>query len=337
MEEVVGEVIVEKAGLFDTIQDMGRIGFQEYGMPQAGAVDQYAYQLGNILVGNSRHTPSLELTWFGPTLTFTQDTSIALTGATFSARLNGALIQPWSLLAVRRGDRLEMGSATSGCRAYLAVQGGFMISPKMGSASTYVTGQLGGWQGRPLQTDDRIPYSLRLDERNTNGTDKKQTKTSSRQRFISPSYRPSYPKHNVLRVILGPQEQHFTKQGRDTFLHEGFTVTPQMDRMGLRLSGQAIEHDERFGADILSDSIPFGGIQVPANGQPIIMLADRQTTGGYPKIATIISADWSKLAQLRPKDSVQFQEVTVEEAQALYREQEKELTSFEFLAKSMPR
>lgn len=318
----MGTMIVEKAGLLDVIQDQGRIHFQKYGVPQAGAMDNWAYQLGNILVGNERHLPSLEITWFGPTLRFTKATVAALTGAHLQAQLNGMPITPWRRFKIEAGDLLSFGPAVSGCRAYLALAGGFTIQKIMGSSSTYVKGEMGGWDGRALQTGDQIPYP------DLPPATKKIDHLSA---TLHPDLQPTYKEHTTLRVLLGPQEEYFTEEGLASFCNDTYMVSQQSNRMGLRLQGPAIKH--RFGADILSDSVPFGGIQVPANGQPIILMADRQTTGGYPKIGTIISVDLPLVAQLRPQQTINFQPISIATAQDLLREQQQQLKCLELAIK----
>lgn len=318
----MGEMIIEKAGLFDTIQDTGRIGFQKYGVPQAGAMDSFAFQIGNLLAGNPRNTPSLEMTLLGGTFRFTEPATIALTGADLSAKLNGNPVSPWKAYSVNAGDIVVCRAARSGCRAYLAVQGGFNVPKVLSSFSTYTKGKLGGFEGNALLSGARLSYAT---GRSTTGHQRKGMKASPPLVSLSHSLRPQYKEHQVLRVILGPQEEYFTKRGISTFLEETYTVSPQMDRMGLRLQGSEIEWSGK--GELLSDSIPFGGIQVPANGQPILLMADRQTTGGYPKIATIITVDLPKVAQLRPNQTVRFESVSMETAQGLYRAEEQMLRS----------
>jgi antagonist of KipI len=311
-------MIVEKAGLLDTIQDHGRYGYQASGMVVAGAMDPYSFQLGNVLLGNDRNASSLEVTLLGPRLRFPKPTQIVISGGNLSPAINGQPVPMWQVLSMHVDDVLSFGSVQSGCRVYLAIKGGFQVEEVMGSRSTYLKGQIGGWEGRALKSGDVIPYQ------NTPTDKTSLLNMSKKQRGISLSHdlRPDYEQDKVkLRVVLGPQLNRFTEKGISHFLEEPYQVTPQMDRMGLRLKGKEIEHSN--GADILSDAIPFGGIQVPENGQPIVLLADRQTTGGYAKIGCIIAVDLPKAAQVRPNQLIYFQCIEIQEAQALYREQEK--------------
>jgi antagonist of KipI len=306
-------LIVEKAGLLDTIQDHGRWGYQGFGVVVAGAMDSYAYQMGNILLGNDRKAASLEMTLLGPRLMFSKPTQVVITGGDLKPKLNNMPAPMWQVISVQENDRLTFNAAQSGCRAYLAVKGGFQVEKVMGSYSTFIKGKLGGWKGRPLEKGDFIPYTSKVQKRSI-------TKPYCSQ-GLAHDMRPVYENEIVVRVILGPQDDRFTEKGMHTFLTDPFTVTPQMDRMGIRLKGESIEHTD--GADILSDAMPLGGIQVPADGQPIILMSDRQTTGGYTKIGSVISVDIHKLAQVRPNQTIRFKRISLSEAQALYREEQR--------------
>jgi antagonist of KipI len=316
-------LIVDKAGLLDTIQDQGRWGYQAFGVVVAGAMDSYAYQLGNLLLGNDHNCASLEMTLLGPQLTFSAPTQIVITGGDLSPILNDQPAPMWQVISLNKNDRLSFGSAYKGCRSYLAVKGGFQVKKIMGSYSTYVKANLGGWKGRPIEKGDLIPYISCTD--NTTGTKR------SISQGLAYNVRPVYDNQINVRVLLGPQDNRFTKNGLDTFLTEPFTVTTKMDRMGIRLKGKAIEHLN--GADILSDAMPLGGIQVPPDGQPIILMSDRQTTGGYTKIGAVISTDIHKLAQVRPNDTIHFKKVSLSEAQDLYREEQRFLTNIALFSK----
>lgn len=324
-------MIVEKAGLLDTIQDIGRYGYQASGMVVAGAMDPYAYQLGNVLLGNERYAASLEITLLGPRLRFSKSTQIVITGGNLSPTMNGQPVPMWQVLSIQENDVLTFGPVQDGCRAYLAIKEGFQVEEVMGSRSTYLKGQIGGWQGRSLVQGDVLPYY-----KDTRTVNPSLFNVSKRHRGLSLSHthRPNYEQDKlILRVVLGPQLDWFTKEGIQHFLEEPYQVTPQMDRMGLRLKGKEIEHS--WGADILSDAIPFGGIQVPDNGQPIVLLSDRQTTGGYAKIGSVITVDLPKAAQVRPNQVLHFQSVSIQEAQALYKRQERLISSLVLLKKHL--
>ena len=291
-------------GALTTVQDLGRFGYQQYGVPVAGAMDPRSLKLANFLLGNAPGEAALEITLLGPELVFDEANYIALTGGDLGAVLDGKPLPRYQAVRVEAGQTLRFTGLKSGCRAYLAFAGGLDISPVMGSRSTYMKAGIGGYQGRKLEDGDGLKFrdpqpDLPFPERRSIGTD-----------FIP-------QKQYELHVIPGPQDDHFTEEGLKTFFREVYTVSAESDRMGCRLEGPAIEH--RNGADIISDGITFGAVQVPSSGKPIIMAADRQTTGGYAKIATVISADFRFLGQLRAGDKVHFVPVTVEEAQTLMR------------------
>ncbi|MBI2853961.1 MAG: biotin-dependent carboxyltransferase [Chloroflexi bacterium] len=286
-------------GSLTTVQDLGRNGYQQYGVPVSGAIDSYALRLGNLLVGNSEGLPSLEVTLFGCRLRFLADATIAITGADLSPTLDGKPVDMWNCTTVKRGGILAFSRLKSGCRAYLAVGGGISVPVVMGSAATYVRGHIGGFQGRALRAGDVI-RTIRFEG-------------SIPVARIPSGYIPNYASNKIeLRVTLGPQDDYFTDNGIRTFLNSAYTVSTQADRMGYRLNGPRIQH--RAGADIITDGIPLGAVQVPGDGLPIILLADRQTTGGYTKIATVISPDIPLLAQAKPGDEVAFRKVTQDEA-----------------------
>ncbi|WLR52140.1 biotin-dependent carboxyltransferase family protein [Bacillus tianshenii] len=306
---------VLKAGMLTTVQDRGRYGYQEYGVGPAGAMDEFSLQLGNILLGNERNAAGLEITMMGPELKALSDTVIAITGGDLSPSIDGQKVETWKSIEIKKDQVLAFGSPKTGIRAYLCVAGGFHVPEIMQSRSTYMKASLGGYEGRALEKGDRL-----------NGFE-----NSAQQGLIGrlPHYDliPAYEKDVTLRVIEGPHHQAFTNASVETFFSTPYKVTPQADRMGYRLEGATLKHIER--ADIISEAIPFGGIQVPANGQPIILMADRQTTGGYTRIGTIISVDLPLTAQLKPGNTVSFERISIEQAQALYREREQLLRTLE--------
>ncbi|MDW7685280.1 MAG: biotin-dependent carboxyltransferase family protein [Bacillota bacterium] len=299
---------VENPGLLTTVQDLGRFGFEKFGMPVAGAMDSYALQAANILVGNPPNEGGLEISFIGLTLTFTGQGLIAITGADLGATLNGRQIEPWQSLQINSGDELKFAALKKGCRAYLAVQGGFDIPRIMGSKSTYLRGCIGGFKGRKLAMGDDLT---------SNEIRKKLAPEHLPEEFIS-----SY-ENKTIRVIPGPQADYFSSDQLTSFLSSTYKITNQYDRMGYRLEGPRIEHSK--GPDIISDGIVPGSVQVPGHGQPIIMLADCQTAGGYSKIATVISVDLDILAQLMPGNELRFAEISIEKAQLLYNLKESKL------------
>jgi len=285
-------------GSLTTVQDKGRFGYQQYGVPVSGAMDGYALMVANLLVGNDEGDACLEITVLGPRLRILVDTLVAATGADLSPALNNNPLPMWEAVKVYSGDTISFGHPKRGCRSYLSVAGGIDVPEVMGSRSTYVKSCLGGLEGRPLRSGDRLRSG--------------ETCVEISARKLPSQYIPEYQSENELRVILGPQDDYFTERGIQTFLHSEYRVSVQADRMGYRLEGLPIEH--KAGADIISDGVPFGAVQVPGDGLPIILLADRQTTGGYVKIATVSSIDLCKLAQAKPGDGVRFLQVTKEEA-----------------------
>lgn len=293
-------ITVLNPGLLTTVQDLGRVGYQQFGVSVSGVMDPRAAAIGNILVGNPQGEAVLECTLMGPQLKFETDEVIAITGGDLSPTLDGQPVPTYAALAVKAGQTLRFGAPKAGCRAYIAFAGGLDIPLVMGSRSTYMKAAIGGFEGRKLQKGDAL--GLRAPVAGY---------ANLHQRAIAPEFvpRPVY----TLRVVLGPQDDAFTPEGVATFLGSEYTVTNEFDRMGCRMDGPAIQH--KNGGDIISDGIAFGAIQVPGSGKPILMGADRQTTGGYTKIATVISADFRLLAQLKAGDKVRFEAVSVQAAQ----------------------
>ncbi|HHY76980.1 MAG TPA: biotin-dependent carboxyltransferase [Clostridiales bacterium] len=310
----MGSIRIVKPGLFTTIQDNGRIGFQRYGMPVAGAMDDFSFRVANILVGNDQYEAVLEATFMGPTIEIGFDGFIAITGANMSPKLNGKEIKMWRSIQVRQGDVLTLAGASEGVRTYIAFGGGLAVPKIMNSKSTYVRGNLGGFKGRKLQEGDEIPVDISKSK-------------AEPGKYISPGYIPRYSKSNVVRVVLGPQDDHFPPESIETFLNSEYKITAEADRMGYRLEGPKLTHVK--GPDIISDGIVFGSVQVPGHGSPIVMMADRQTTGGYTKIATVIWADLPTMAQMGPGDSVRFQSVSIEEAQEILEQYEQTINDIQ--------
>jgi len=297
-----------KSGMLTLVQDPGRYGYQQFGVPVAGAMDQFALVVANLLVGNDRSAAVLEMMMLGPEIRFSFDGRIALAGANLSPMINGDAVQMWQTVVVKTGDVLSFGVLKSGLRAYLAISGGINTPLVMNSRSTYTRGALGGFEGRALKPGDRVPVGVDLDCSRTI------------MLAIPQEHIPVYEASNTIRVVLGPQESAFKDGGIETLLDSEYTISNECDRMGYRLEGPSIEHEK--GADIISDGIAFGAIQVPGHGKPIVMMADRQTTGGYTKIATVISVDLPLLAQAKPGDKVRFKKVTIDDAHALLKERE---------------
>lgn len=312
-----GALLVLEPGLFTTVQDLGRRGAQRLGIPVSGALDPVALRLANLVVGNPQTAAGLEIALAGPLLEVAAESArVAVAGG--STRLSveraggGAPLRVSSCESVTlgRGDRVRVGTVEGSAVAVLAVAGGFALAPVMGSLATYVRGGFGGLDGRPLRKGDRLPLGL---AEAPAGADR-----SSRSLPLVPP--------DVVRVVLGPQDDYFTAEALAAFIGTPWRVSREADRMGLRLDGPRLAHAK--GADIVSDGIAPGTIQVPGSGQPIVLLADRQTTGGYPKIATVVSADLPALGRVSPGAVLRFAAVTVAEAEAARRDLEARIRAF---------
>ena len=295
--------------MLTTVQDLGRNGYQSQGFSVAGVMDVRSFKIANLLLDNPENEAVLEFTLIGPTLQFTSDTIIAITGGDFQPTVNGEPAPMYTALYMKRGDILKFGSARTGSRGYIAFSSYLDIPVVMGSRCTNLKSKIGGYKGRKLKDEDYIGFRI---------------KRRYLPYFLSRKLDlDEFDEEEVtLRVVMGPQDDMLTKQGIHTLLSETYTVTSDFDRMGCRLEGPFIA--SKNGSDIISDGIAFGSIQVPAHGKPIVLLADRQTTGGYAKIATVASVDIPKLVQRKTDHKIRFQAITVEEAQKLYLEEEEQ-------------
>jgi biotin-dependent carboxylase-like uncharacterized protein len=309
-------LLVEKPGMFTTVQDLGRRGFQALGVPVAGAMDSAALRLGNVLVGNepasgnpALEPAGLEITVLGPVLRAEGSGCFAVTGADAMITVNGLSVPSWTAIRVWDGDEIAVTALRGGARAYFCVSGGVDVPVVMGSRSTYTRGKFGGLDGRALAAGDVL----------TTGTPDllwEECEWLTLPEALRPVRDPNAP----LRTIPGPQDAGFTKKGTDAFYTSEYTITNAADRMGYRMEGAEIEH--KAGADIISDAVALGSVQVPGHGMPIVMLADRQTTGGYTKIATVCAVDVEALSQRLPGQRVRFEMTTPKEAVALLRYEE---------------
>jgi antagonist of KipI len=290
-------------GPLTTVQDLGRFGQLRFGIPPSGPLDRPAFVLANRLVGNADAAAGLECTLAGPRFEARAAGAIAITGADVPVTINGAAAPAWTTLPLGAGDVVKIGMARSGVRAYVAFAGGIDVPLVVGSRATYVRGRLGGLEGRALRKDDTLAL---LPPR------------AIPRRRVKGSALPAVAPDTELRVVLGPQDDRFTAGGLATFLGSAYEMLPQSDRMGARLRGPLIAH--RDGHDIISDGIALGSVQVTGDGQPIVLLVDRQSTGGYTKVATVCSFDVARLGQIKPGHRVHFRAVTVEDAHRLLRE-----------------
>ena len=300
---------VLKAGLSTTVQDGGRFGYAHLGISPCGAADLVSMRIANRLVGNDDYAPALEMTLMGATLEFESACLIAITGASCECTIAGRQVSVYTALQVAAGAVLHCGSTTNGARTYLAVRGGIGVPLVMGSASTDVRGNFGGVEGRRLKTGD----VLELDGG-----------AAWEPRRLMQGARETLRADGPIRVTRGAQHDWFSPAEYGKFLTSPYVVSEQSDRAGLRLKGEAVQTLER--RQLLTDGIPLGAVQVPQDGQPIILFVDQQTTGGYPKIANVIAADMHRIGQLRPRDQVHFAETSIPEAIEALREQERWLS-----------
>jgi antagonist of KipI len=296
-------ITILDAGPQTTVQDLGRTGQMRHGIPPSGPVDRFAFVVANRLVGNPDGAAALECTLIGPRFEVDAAGAIAVTGADMPVTVNGAEAPRWATIALNAGDVVKLGPARAGVRSYVAFSGGLDVPLVLGSRSTYVRGRMGGLEGRALRKGDAL-----------------RTLPSGpvRPRRVEPDAVPDYRSAQPIRLVLGPQDDRFTDAGIRALLDSPYEVLPQSDRMGARLRGPRIEHAR--GHDIISDGIALGSVQVPGDGQPIVLLVDRQSTGGYTKLATVFSCDIGRIGQARPGQSLRFQAVGVAAAHRLLRE-----------------
>jgi len=310
----MGVIQVQEPGLFTTVQDLGREGFGPLGVSPSGAADAVSLRIGNRLVGNAEGAAGLEMTLLGGAFLFRGRSVIAIAGSDFEATLEGAVIEPWTSVQVQAGETLRFGPTPSGARCYLCVQGGIVVENFLGSASTHLLSGLGGFEGRALRKGDVLRCGP------PHGTFQK--------RSFSPQTLLRLAPRKTLRATQGPQWDWFSTESRQAFFTSTYKVAEESNRMGLRLEGTALTlQNESSGGEMLSEGVALGAIQIPESGKPIVLFVEQQTTGGYPKIANVISADMSSVGQLRPRDEIRFELVDMRTARALYIEQERLFTS----------
>ena len=288
-------------GPLTTVQDAGRPGLRRYGIPASGAMDQFAYRVANLLAGNPETAPALEVMFPGLALEALADVTIAIAGADLDAHIGDRPAPTWAAVRLPPGVRLEFRSLKSGCRAYVAAAGGFEAPAFLGSRSTFLKGRIGA----AVQAGDVLAVPSAPPSPPTLAS-------------LPPELMRPLPTPFTIRVIPGPQAGHFTARGTATFLESEYTVSPKSDRQGIRTEGPAIETVR--GSDIITDPTPLGAVQVPGDGQPIILLRDGQSTGGYAKIGVVISADLDWFGQMVAGDALRFQAVTRDEALAIARD-----------------
>jgi biotin-dependent carboxylase-like uncharacterized protein len=296
-------LVLKACGPMTSIQDAGRFGFQRYGVSASGAMDRLALACANALVGNAPGAAGIEFMLMGGTFEAEGGTArVALAGAPCSVTLDGQPVPAMTSVTLRPGQTLNVGAAQAGVYAYLAIAGGLALTPQLGSLSLQPRAAIGGVDGRACRAGDRLPLIL------PEAPDGPELALDLLALDTEAS----------VRVVLGPQSDYFTPEGIETFLTSAYAVSREADRMGYRLTGPRVAHARGF--NIVSDGIVTGSVQVPGSGEPIVMMADRQTTGGYPKLATVISADLRLVAQRRAGEEIRFAAVGIEEAQAAARE-----------------
>jgi antagonist of KipI len=314
----MGVIQIVKPGMLTTIQDNGRWGFQSRGVPVAGPMDPYSHRVANALVGNTVDAATLEITLLGPELEFDDERVVAVGGAEFEIAVDGKTIPCGEPFIVRAGTRLQFGRRLHGSRSYVAVSGGIATPSVLGSRATHLISAMGGIAGRALRAGDRLPLGSSRSNGVARAFGRATERALSRDKEGSPTR---------VRVLAGPQVEYFSPDSLDLLQSAPYVISGKSDRMGFRLDGPVLRHTR--GADIISDATPLGVLQVPASGQPILLMADRQTTGGYPKIATVITADLAVAGQLAPGDKISFAVCSLRDAMAALIAQERALMALE--------
>jgi biotin-dependent carboxylase-like uncharacterized protein len=312
----VSDIQVQAPGLLTTVQDLGREGFGPLGVSPSGAADPISLRLGNRLVGNPQGAAALEMTLLGGTFSFPHGAVIALTGSDFGAILDGMPLDPSIAVDIRPGQTLRLGSTRSGARCYLCIQGGIVVKPFLCSASTHLLSGLGGYEGRALRKGDVLHIGPKI--------------APFRKRIIVARAWERLSPRKVLRVTPGPQSDSFPESSLQAFYKATYRVAEDSNRMGLRLEGQPVAQGS--GAEMITEGVSIGAVQITAGGLPIILFVEQQTTGGYAKIANVISADLHSLGQLRPRDEIHFEQADWEAARTLLREQEQLLASEDLIS-----
>jgi antagonist of KipI len=297
-------------GFLTTVQDLGRPGHAAEGVSASGAADPLALRIGNRLVGNADRAAGLEMTLRGGAFRFDTDGIIAITGADARGRIGDRAVPPWRATAVSAGEILDCSGIEGGARGYLCVRGGIAAPLLFGSASTHLLTQMGGYEGRAIRAGDRLPLGSAV-------------RGEPYQGAVDPAGVPGYRSRGPIRVTEGPQASWFSRGGRAILCETEWCVDEACDRMGIRLSGPRVEPISM--RELVTEGVSLGAIQIPPSGLPIVLFVEHQTTGGYPKIANVISADLPRLGGLRPRDTLHFEAVTFAEARALLREQEEAL------------
>jgi antagonist of KipI len=316
---------VHRAGILSTLQDLGRYGYQRFGVPVGGVMDEYSHRLANLLVGNPEPEATLEITLAGPSLEFTQDTLIGICGGDFVPKLGGKSVPAARPVLLRKGSVLDFGTCRLGCRAYLAVAGGFEVPLVMGSKSTYLRGGFGGFEGRALRRGDLVPTG----QAGSGAYPGLRRELEAGAPFAYPRWSVNANSaflahgHHRIHFIPGRHWELFTADSQEQFAGAQYRIAPDSDRMGYRLEGPMLSLHQP--TEILPEAVTFGSIQVPPDGRPIVLMANRQTTGGYPRIGEVATVDLPLLAQLPPGDTLRFEPITPEDSQRLYLQRDRDL------------
>lgn len=315
---------VLKPGVLATIQDLGRFGSQKYGVIVGGAMDSLAVRIANILVGNEEAEATIEITMYGTELQFENEHLIAITGGDLEPKIDGKPLSMWRPVLVQKGQVLTFNSPTSGCRAYIALSGGLRVPKVMGSKSTYTQANIGGYKGRELRKDD-VLFCEEISEQGKNFIRKLKKLNTPVQWSVN--YSPFYfYKSERIRILKGSEFDWFENESQRNFLSETYRITLNSNRMGCQLEGEKLSLINK--SELLSEGVTYGTIQVPTNGLPIILMAERQTTGGYPKIGQVVTVDLPRLAQMQPGNTIKFETISIDEAEKLLLQQERDIHEF---------
>ncbi|MDP4086928.1 MAG: biotin-dependent carboxyltransferase family protein [Bacillota bacterium] len=305
-------------GFLTSVQDLGRYGFQRYGVVASGSMDSFAHRVANLIVGNNENMPTLEMTIKGAVIEFDVDALFSICGGDLGPEINGNPVPSWRPIFAKKGTILQFKGYKEGCRTYLGIAGGFEIPKVMGSYSTYLRAGIGGYMGRALKEGDVLQRFVPSE------LSKKIASSIAKNKWgVSSNLLSFYQTNHLVRFVRGNEYHLFTKESQTKFENEHFVISPNSDRMGYRLEGTKLNLIRPF--EMISEAVTFGTIQVPSDGNPIILLADRQTTGGYPKIAQIANVDLPILAQSKPGDKIRFMPITLYEAQQLFLQREQEI------------
>lgn len=317
-------VKILKPGLLSTIQDLGRFGSQKYGVIVGGAMDSIAVRIANLLVGNEEGEATIEITMFGTELEMLEDCIVAITGGDLNPEIDSEPALMWRPILIRKGQVLKFTSPSKGSRAYITFSGGIQVPKVMGSKSTHTHAKIGGHKGRKLQKDDILTCG-KITERGEVFLRQLEEMNTSLQWSVDYPALYTYPEPNKIRILKGSEFDYFDKASQEMFFKQSYKLTMNADRMGYQLEGYKLALTKQF--ELLSEGVTYGTVQVPSNGQPIILMAERQTTGGYPKIGQVASIDLPRLAQLQPRDEINFKMITINEAEKLLMKQEENIAA----------